>query len=536
MIRINNVTIGFEHDVEENKLKFLIEKKLKTKEKFDYKVVKKAVDARKKGNIKFVYTIDVDINNEQKYLHLKDVSKIENFVYKVRKNIEFYERPIVVGSGPAGLFCALNLAKAGVKPIVIEQGSTVEKRKNKINIFFEKGELDIYNNIQFGEGGAGTFSDGKLTTNIKDNRIKFMLETFVENGAPKEILYKAKPHIGTDYLIDVVKNIRLQIEKLGGEFLFDTKFVNFERLKKGNLNVILENLVTQEISYITTKHLILAMGHSARDTFHMLNDKNIVMEPKPFSIGFRIEHLQKFIDESQYDTKIASSDDKIKILGSAEYKINTHLENGRGVYSFCMCPGGFVVNATSEEKSVLTNGMSNYNRSEENANSAILLSVNKLDYERLTGIKSNLSGIAFQRHFEQLAFDIGGGNYTAPIQKVSDFIENKKTKELGMVKPTIKPDYKFVNFNDYLPDDIARNLKEGLLLLNSKIKNFTENDSIITGFETRSSSPVKIFRNNNYESSIQNLYVCGEGCGFAGGITSSAVDGLKCAEKILGNS
>lgn len=536
MIRISNISMYFEKDENEKNIYLAIGKKLKTKEKFEYKIVKKAIDARKREEIKFVYTVDVTIKDEKKYLKLKDVSETSDFIYKVGSNVEFKERPVVVGSGPAGLFCALNLARAGANPIIIEQGSKVDSRKEKVDKFFKIGELDIYNNIQFGEGGAGTFSDGKLTTNIKDKRIKFILETFVENGAPKEILYKSKPHIGTNYLVDVVKNIRVYIENLGGKFLFDTKFLDFKNLENNTICLELENVITEEKQSLITGNLVLAMGHSARDTFEMLYNNGVTMEAKPFSVGFRIEHLQKFIDETQYNKEIAKDSDRLKVLGSAEYKINAHLDNGKGVYTFCMCPGGNVVNAASEKNTVLTNGMSNFERDEVNANSAILLSVNKKDYESLTGETNELSGIAFQRHFEKLAFELGGSNYNAPVQKVRDFVNNIETTDLGKVKPTIKPNYKFVDFNKYLPNEISRDLKEGLLLLNGKIKNFIDNDAIITGFETRSSSPVKFYRTENYETSVKNLYVCGEGCGFAGGITSSSVDGLKCAEKILGNS
>ncbi len=532
MIRINNITLGFE---EEESLKSEIAKKLKTNENFDFYIVKKAIDARKRNDIKFVYSVDVDIKNQNKYLKIKDVSIVGSFKVKIEKR-EFEKSPIVIGAGPAGLFCALNLALGGAKPIVVEQGSKALDRKAKIEKFFDFGELDIYNNIQFGEGGAGTFSDGKLTTNIKDERIRFVLETFVKNGAPEEILYKAKPHIGTNYLVEVVQNMRRQIEGLGGKFLFDTKFVDFETLETEETKVVLKDLSTDRVYDINTNDLVLAIGHSSRDTFYKLHENGVQMEPKPFSIGFRIEHLQKFINQTQYNEEIANCEKKIKILGSAEYKINAHLENGKGVYSFCMCPGGQVVNASSEKNTVLTNGMSNFERDEVNANSAILLSVAQEDYEKLTGDTSALSGITFQRHFEKLAFELGGSNYYAPVQLVSDFLENRETEDVGEVKPSIKPGYKLVDFNKHLPVDIVNDLKEGFSLLDKKIKGFSENGAIITGFETRSSSPVRFYRDENYKTNMKNLYVCGEGCGYAGGITSSAVDGLKCAEKILGNS
>ncbi len=529
MIRLNNLALPFEN--EEN-LKSAIAKKLKTKENFEFSIVKKAIDARKKHEIKFVYSVDIDIKNENKYLKIKDIIKVNKNEYEVQK-VELEKQPLIVGSGPAGLFCALNLALAGAKPVLIEQGSDAITRKSKIDTFFETGKLDLYDNIQFGEGGAGTFSDGKLTTNIKDERIKFVLKTFVENGAEDEIMYKAKPHIGTNYLINVVQNMRKQIENLGGKVIFNTKFETFEKINENEIKAIVKDLVKDEEYEITTSHLILAMGHSSRDTFYNLYEKGVEMYAKPFSVGFRIEHLQEFINETQYNCEIAQDKTKLNILGSAEYKINVHLENNKGVYTFCMCPGGFVVNASSEKDTVLTNGMSNFERDEKNANSAVLLSVNKDDYEKLTGDKSELSGISFQRFFEKLAFNIGGKNYNAPVQKVEDYLNNVKTESLGKVKPSIKPSYTFVNFNEHLPKDINEDLKTGLRLLNKKIKGFAENDAIITGFETRSSSPVKFFRDENYQTSIKNLYVCGEGCGFAGGITSSAVDGLKCAEKLI---
>ncbi len=532
MIRINNITLNFEN---EKGLKKAIAKRLSTKNEFEFKIVKKAIDARKRNDIKFVYSVDVSIENENKYLKVKDVLKIKEFKYEVPEK-KFKQRPIVVGSGPAGFFCALNLARSGAKPILIEQGSKALVRKEKIENFFETGDLDVYDNIQFGEGGAGTFSDGKLTTNIKDERIKYILETFVKNGANEEVLYKAKPHIGTDYLINVVRNIRKEIESLGGTVEFNTKFINYKNIDEDKIVACLHNLKTNEVYELETGHLVLAMGHSARDTFEMLHKNGVSMEAKPFSVGFRIEHLQRFINETQYNCEIASNDEQLEVLGSAEYKINVHLENGKGVYTFCMCPGGQVVNAASEREMVLTNGMSNFARDGMNANSAVLLSVDKTDYERITGDTTALSGIAFQRFFEKLAFEIGGGNYNLPVQKVEDFLNNVETTSLGEVKPSIRPAFKFVNFNEYLPKEISEDLKTGLTLLNAKIKGFAENDSIITGFETRSSSPVRFSRDENYMTTVKNLYVCGEGCGFAGGITSSAVDGLKCAEKIILNS
>ena len=466
-----------------------------------------------------MYTVDVGIKNEKSYLGIKNVSSFEPLVYgikKTQKNI----RPVVVGSGPAGLFCALLLAEQGLSPIVVEQGMDVDRRKVAVENFWKHGDLDTNCNVQFGEGGAGTFSDGKLTTGIKNTRIPKVFHELIEAGAPNEI---AKPHIGTDILITVVRNIRKKIERLGGEVRFETKMKEL-LIENGEVRGVLLETQQGNTESIETDAVVLAIGHSARDTFYMLKDLGVEMIPKPFAVGVRIEHLQKDIDVQQFGPFANSP-----LLGASEYKLNAHLANGRGAYTFCMCPGGHVVAAASEKNTVVTNGMSYSARSGENANSALLVSVSPKDFNG-----DVLAAIEFQRKLERKAFEVGGSNYFAPVQLVGDFLVDKPSRQLGRVIPTYTPGVTPTDLRECLDDFIVDSLKDGLRSMDKKLSGFIKHDAILSAVESRSSSPVTIKRNpRTFESNIKGLYPCGEGAGYAGGITSSAVDGIKCAEALM---
>lgn len=527
MIRINEISLPLDYD--DKFLHNIAVKKLNVSPK-DIKEVslfRRAVDARKKQNIHFMATIDVSLKiNENKVISkCKDnkISITEKYRYTLPSYKKLSQRPVVVGFGPAGMFSALILAMSGQNPIVIERGSCIEQRCKDVSNFWNIRELNIKSNVQFGEGGAGTFSDGKLNTGIKDTRGRMVLEEFVANGAPKEILYNAKPHIGTDMLRNTVINLRNKIISLGGEIKFDTQLIDI--MSKDNKVVAIKIQQNNTAEIIETDNVVLAIGHSARDTFEMIYNKNIAIEPKSFSVGARIEHPQILINKSQYGDFYNH-----KALKSADYKLAEHLKNGRGVYTFCMCPGGSVVSASSEENIVVTNGMSEFARDNENANSALLVSVNPNDF----GDSHPLSGMYFQRLLESKAFEIAGKNYNAPIQRVEDFLSNKSSRNIGDVKPSYKPDVTPSNIGYCLPDFIVESMQEGIKLLNNKIKGFSYGDAILTGVETRSSSPIRILRNENLQSiSLQGLYPCGEGAGYAGGIVSASVDGIKCAEKLI---
>lgn len=518
MLRLENIKIREDLNVNDI-VKLACEKnKIDFKDVKKYTIFKKSIDARKKEDIFYNYTIDVLVNNESKYKKIKHIDEeIENIV--IKKNRKSDLRPVIVGAGPAGLFCALTFIDNGERPIVIEQGKKVDDRKKDVEEFINNGKLNSRCNIQFGEGGAGTFSDGKLTTGVHDPLCKLVLKRFVEFGAPEQIKYINKPHIGTDNLINIVANIRKYIESKGGKFLFSEKFIDFETNDKGIKKVITDK------REIITDTVVLAIGHSARDTFEMLNSKKIKMEKKNFSVGVRVEHKQEMINESQYGKKL-----KLK-LPVAEYKLVYHnKETGRSCYSFCMCPGGYVMASSSEPNTIVTNGMSKFSRNGENANSAILVNVTPDDFKG----ESPLEGMYFQKELEEKAFVLGGGNYFAPVQKVVDFIRNKKSEKIGNVKPTYKPGVTLSNLNEILPEYISDTLKQGFVYFDKKIKGFANDDAIITGVETRSSSPVRILRGDDFSSvSVDGLYLAGEGPGYAGGIMSAAVDGIKCAIKIL---
>lgn len=491
---------------------------------------KKSLDARKKDQINFVYRIYVvtdGINekktvsrygkNDVKYIEGNNIDSIENnkILYETVKTND--EKIVVVGMGPAGMFAALELAEAGMKPVVIERGSDVDTRQNKVERFWNGGKLDTECNVQFGEGGAGTFSDGKLNTMVKDKSgyNKKVLKTFVRYGAPEEILYLQKPHIGTDKLRDVVKAIRNRITELGGKVLFDTKLENVIYDENG-----LTEIEVTDGRKIKCDKLILATGHSARDTFYMLNDRGVDMEAKPFAVGVRVEHPQEMIGMNQYG-------ELYKSLPVADYKLTYTTKSGRGVYSFCMCPGGYVVNASSENGCLAVNGMSNYLRDSENANSAIVVTVSPSDF----GGDSPLSGIEFQRKWEEAAYNAAGG--MIPVQLLSDFNEGKISTAFGDVKPQTKGSYKFGNVRKALPDFIGDAISEGMNAFDKRIKGFGRDDALILGIESRTSSPVKILRDEYLQSNIKGIYPCGEGAGYAGGITSAAMDGIRVAKEIL---
>lgn len=521
MILINN--LKFPLDTDFNNLKTVVAKLCKCRESsFKYvKLHKKSVDARRKNDVHFCCSVLAQLNtNEEKFLKLNKNAQIyiENRYKFQTADIIPEIRPIVVGFGPAGMFSALTLAKAGLKPLVIERGSCVEKRKKCVDSFFNGGPLNTECNVQFGEGGAGTFSDGKLNTGIKNPRCRTVLEIFAKMGGKDKILTDAKPHIGTDILIDVVRNIRKEIIYLGGEILFDTKLENI-KICNGKINSIIAN--GEEI---TCNDLIIATGHSARDTFKMLRDNNLKMIRKPFAMGVRIEHLQSDINNALYGDFAES-----EYLSAADYKLACHLENGRGVYTFCMCPGGEVINASSKEGGLAINGMSESSRSGKNANSALLVGVEPEDFEG----DDVLSGCELQRQIEEKAYNIALGS--VPITTVGEFVFGQKA-QLGKVKPTVKPKTVFADFKEIFPEFITDSLKEGIKAFDKKIKGFADKDAILTAPETRSSSPVRILRSENLESvNVKGIYPCGEGSGYAGGIVSAAVDGMIVAEKIIEN-
>lgn len=521
MIRIRQIKIDVAHDNKEHLLT-KIAKILHIKETdiIDYKIKKQSLDARDKNKIMFVYDLDIALKNEDKTLSKYQsnlIFKTPNEEYKkvLPKNKEI--KPIIVGSGPAGLFAAYTFVESGISPIIIERGERIENRVQTVNKFWETGILNKNSNVQFGEGGAGTFSDGKLNTLVKDKDFygKYVLSTFIKFGAPEEILYSYKPHIGTDILRDVIKNMRDYLISKGATFHFNSCMTDIIIKDNKLTGIVINNSET-----LPTDTLILAIGHSARDTFKMLHERGLNMESKPFAVGLRIEHPQELINESQYGNAYK------KYLGSANYKLTYHSTNDHGVYSFCMCPGGFVVNASSEENALAINGMSNYKRDELNANAALVVTVSKKDYG------SNLfDGMYFQKKLEAKAYDLGSGKI--PVQLLSDFYNNKTSSKLGNLAPSIKGNYKLANLNELLPNELNIALKEAIDYFDTKISNYKYPDAILSGVETRTSSPIKILRNTEFFSNITGIYPCGEGAGYAGGIQTSAIDGIKVAEAIL---
>jgi len=522
LIRIEEIGLNLEAEEAELKSQIAIILALPESDIIGYKVIKKAIDSRKKSEILFVYSVDVQVKDSSaiKVWSTRHRTRVQTpYVYQIKSAAPLPQRPIVVGSGPAGLFAALALATAGLKPLLCERGQDVEARIESVNQFFKSGILNPESNIQFGEGGAGTFSDGKLYTLINDPRSHFIFQELVEAGAPVDILSSATPHIGTDKLREVIKNIRQKIIKLGGEVRFNTTLTNLEIQDNKIVAAIFNNS-----ERIATDILVLATGHSARDTYSMLYDNKVEISAKPFAIGLRIEHLREDINKAQYGSFY-----KHPKLGSAKYKLVEHIKDGRSVYTFCMCPGGLVIGAASEAGGVVTNGMSYYLQAGNNSNSALLVPVTPDDF----GSQHPLAGIEFQRRWEQKAYEAGGADYKAPAQLVGDFLAGRPSTQLGKIKPTYLPGIKLTSLDACLPDYIISSLKKALPLMNNKIKGFADPEALLTGIETRSSSPVRLFRNEKCESNILGLYPCGEGAGYAGGIVSSAIDGLSVAEAII---
>lgn len=496
---------------------------LKTEDLKSFHIIKKSIDARKKEAVKYIYVVSVSTQKENVILKKNKNANImayapKKYQFKPTGSKKLEHRPVVIGMGPAGLFCALELAKAGLKPIVFERGKCVNERIQDVEHFWKTGELNPESNVQFGEGGAGTFSDGKLNTAVKDptGRITKVLETFRDYGAPEEICYLNKPHIGTDHLRGIVENMRNHIISLGGEVHFESKMTDIQ-IEEGKVTGVEIN--GSEI--VPCEVVVLALGHSARDTFELIQQRNVKMQPKAFAIGVRVEHSQEMINESQYGMEH-------EILPTADYKLTYQASTGRGVYSFCMCPGGFVVNSSSEKGRLVVNGMSNYERNERNANSALIVTVTPDDF----GSDSILAGMEFQRKWERLAYEEGNGKI--PVQLFKDFRDNKISEGFGHVTPCMKGSYTFGNIRNCLPDYVSKTLIEGMEAFDRKIKGYYDEEAVFAGVETRTSSPVRIVRDENLEGSVTGIYPCGEGAGYAGGITSAAIDGIKVFEAIAG--
>ena len=527
MLRLTEIRLPLDHSSEDLQLAILHRLHITADKLHGFTVARRGYDARKRSAIMVVYSLDVDVSNETQLLrhlvgerHIKSTPNTEyKFVAQAPENLK--TRPVIIGTGPCGFMAGLLLAQMGFKPLILERGQEVRQRTKDTWALWRDHKLNPESNVQFGEGGAGTFSDGKLHTQIKDPRflgIK-VLQEFVKAGAPEEILHVSKPHIGTFRLVSMVEKIREEIVALGGEFRFDSRVTDIDIVDNQVRGVMLDG------ERIESDHIILAIGHSARDTFDMLYQRGVYIEAKPFSIGFRIEHPQSMIDQSRYGKFAGHAD-----LGAADYKLVHHCKNNRSVYSFCMCPGGTVVAATSEEGGVVTNGMSQYSRNERNANSGIVVGITPEDFPD----DSPLAGIELQRELESKAFVLGGSNYDAPGQLVGDFLKAQPSTEFGGVQPSYTPGVHLTDLSNALPDYAIEAIREALPAFERKIKGFAMNDAVLTGVETRTSSPVRIKRNHeDYQSvNTKGLYPAGEGAGYAGGILSAAVDGVEVAEAV----
>ena len=523
MIRVKNIKLRYKEDrglILERACKKL---RLNIKNVKSWRIFKESLDVRKKEDIFYIYTVDVEADNEEKIIKSAkspDVVKAEYVEYVYPKgNFDFSQRPVIVGFGPAGMFAALILSRMGARPLVLERGREAGQRLKDIDNLMEKGELNKESNIQFGEGGAGTFSDGKLTTRIKDPRSLKVMEEFVKHGAPEEILYSHNPHIGTDRLVDVVKNIRREIIENGGEVRFESRVTDliFE-------NSQVKGIVVNGNEEIKCRSVVLCVGHSARDTFERLFERGVSIEAKPFAIGCRIEHSQELINKAQY-----GSGEKAEYFGPAEYKLTYTAKNGRGVYTFCMCPGGYVVPAASEEGMVCVNGMSYYARDGKFANSALLVQVFPQDFEN----KGPLGGMYFQREIEKKAFEMGGGGYGAPTQYVGSFMGYKNFSPAENMEGTYRPRVKQADLNKLFPEYITEAMREAIEAMGRKVKGFNSAEALLIAPECRSSSPVRILRDSLCQSvSVRGLFPAGEGAGYAGGIVSAAVDGIRAAEMV----
>ncbi len=528
MIRINNIKLPLDYSDSDIRKKVARELRINENSIDSIALFKRSIDARYKNDVHFKVSVDVDLNiDENKAISKSKSNKAKltkPYKYEIPVSNKLNYRPVIVGFGPAGMFAGLILAKAGTRPIIVERGEDCDSRMKSIEDFIKTGKLNTESNIQFGEGGAGTFSDGKLNTGTKDIRARNVLIEFVNHGAPNEILYNSKPHIGTDKLRIVVKNIRNTILSLGGEVRFNTKLSSVNYNDGKVISAVIESGGSKDI--IETDSIILAIGHSSRDTFEMLYNNGIIMEQKPFSVGARIEHLREDIDKSQFGS-FAGHDR----LGAAAYKLNVKTSGGRGAYTFCMCPGGEVVPAASEKNMLCVNGMSEFARDKINSNSALLVSVSPEDY----GSNHPLAGVSFQRRIERNAYLSGGGEYIAPAQRVEDFLNHRKSTAFGSVVPSYRRNTSFAQMDEFLPEYITDSMREAIVGMDRYLKGFANPDAVLTGAETRSSSPIRILRNNEtLESvSVKGLYPCGEGAGYAGGIVSAAVDGIKCAEKVI---
>ncbi|HAS6238653.1 TPA: hypothetical protein I7181_12515 [Vibrio vulnificus] len=527
MIRLTELRLPLDH--EEGALLEAITAKLgiPAEQVLSFSMFRRGYDARKKTNIQLIYTLDIEVANQDKLLakfsndpHVRETPDME-YKYVAQAPANLTERPIVIGFGPCGLFAGLVLAQMGFNPIIVERGKEVRERTKDTFGFWRKRTLNPESNVQFGEGGAGTFSDGKLYSQVKDPNFygRKVITEFVEAGAPEEILYVSKPHIGTFKLVTMIEKMRAKILELGGEIRFSTR-VDDIHMEDGQITgVMLSN--GEELK---SRYVVLAVGHSARDTFEMLHERGVYMEAKPFSVGFRIEHKQSMIDEARFGSNAGNP-----ILGAADYKLVHHCKNGRTVYSFCMCPGGTVVAATSEEGRVVTNGMSQYSRAERNANSAIVVGISpEIDYPG-----DPLAGIRFQRELESNAYRLGGENYDAPAQKIGDFLKGRDPSALGDVEPSFTPGIKLTDLEKALPPFAIEAIREAIPAFDRKIKGFASEDGLLTGVETRTSSPVCIKRDKEYQSvNLKGFYPAGEGAGYAGGILSAGIDGIKVAEAV----